>query len=404
MNLKNSEYKKDFPLVFENPDIHYLDSAATAQRPKLVIDAIKEYSETANGNAGRGSHSLAIASSTLVEETRQKVAEFIGAKNCKDIVFTKNCTESLNIIAYSYALNNLTKDDEILLAISNHHANIVPWQFVAKQVGAKIKYIYLNEDASLDLDDFKSKLSSKTKIMAVSAVVNTLGIVNPIKELIDMAHDFGAITVVDAAQSITHFKQNVSELDCDFFVFSGHKIFSAFGVGVLYGKTEFLDAMPPFLYGGDMINFVTEESAEFKDAPHKFEGGTMNASAIASLKAAIEYIEKISYENIEKAISEISDYALMRLKELDFVETYCTDAKNRIGIIAFNVKDVHSHDTSHILNEYGVMVRSGHHCTQPLMHYFDIHSCCRASFSIFNTKEDVDQLIIALKKVKSIFG
>ncbi len=404
MMFKDSEYKKDFPLISGNPKIHYLDSAATAQRPKVVIDAIKEYFESINGNAGRGSHSLAIASSGLVEESRKKVADFISAKNPEDIVFTKNCTEALNIIAYSYALNTLKKDDEILIGVSNHHANLVPWQFVAKHLGAKIKYIYLDKAGILDLDDFKAKLSNKTKIVAVSAVVNTFGIINPVKEIVDLAHKAGAVAIVDGAQSVTHFKQDVSDLDCDFFVFSGHKIFSDFGVGVLYAKSELLKDMPPFLYGGDMINFVTEDSAEFKDAPHKFEGGTINASAIASLKTAIEYIESIGYENIESYISEIDAYALSRLKELDFVECYCTDTKSRVGIIAFNVKDVHSHDTAHILNEYGVMVRSGHHCTQPLMQYLDIHSCCRASFSIFNTKEDIDEMIIALKKVHSIFN
>jgi len=397
-------YKDDFPLISENKHIHYLDSAATAQRPQAVIDGLVNYFKHSNGNAGRGSHSLAIASSIVIEETRKKVASFIGAENAENIVFTKNCTEALNIIAYCYAVPFLKKDDEILLAISNHHANLVTWQFAAKQTGAKLKYVYLNKDGSLDMQDFKTKLSAKTKIVALSSVVNATGIINPVDEIIALAHKTGAVTVIDASQSITHFKQNVKEMNCSFLTFSGHKLFSAFGVGVLYGKKELLEKMPPFLYGGDMINFVTEEDAEFKDSPHKYEGGTLDASAIASLKFAIEYVESIGYGTIASVIHELDSYAISELKKLDFIEMYCTAAPQRAGIIAFNVKDVHSHDTAYILNEYGVMVRSGHHCTQPLMNYLGINSCCRVSFSIFNTKEDIDIMIEALKKVNSVFN
>lgn len=397
-------YKDDFPLISENKHIHYLDSAATAQRPQAVIDGLVNYFKQSNGNAGRGSHSLAIASSIIIEETRKKVSAFIGAENTESIVFTKNCTEALNIIAYCYAVPFLKKDDEILLAISNHHANLVTWQFAAKQTGAKLKYVYLNKDGSLDMQDFKAKLSEKTKIVAVSSVVNATGIINPVDEITRLAHKEGALTVIDASQSITHFKQNVKEMNCDFLTFSGHKLFSAFGVGVLYGKKDLLEKMPPFLYGGDMINFVTEEDAEFKDSPHKYEGGTLDASAIASLQAAIEYIESVGYETIASVIHELDSYAISELKKLGFIEMYCTESGQRAGIIAFNVKDVHSHDTAYILNEYGVMVRSGHHCTQPLMKYLGINSCCRASFSIFNTKEDIDIMISALKKVHSVFN
>ena len=397
-------YKKDFPLLLGNPNIHYLDSAATAQRPQAVIDGIVNYFAHSNGNAGRGSHSLAIASSTLIEETRKKVAAFIGAESSEDIVFTKNCTEALNIISYCYAVPFLKKDDEILLAVSNHHANLVTWQFATKQTSAKLTYIYLQKDGTLNLEDFKAKLSDKTKIVALSAVVNATGVVNPINEVIKLAHKKGAVVVVDASQSVTHFKQNVGEADCDFLTFSGHKLFSAFGVGVLYGKKELLKKMPPFLYGGDMIDFVSEQDSKFKDAPYKYEGGTMDGSAIVSLKYAMEYVESVGYEKIDKIISDLDLYAVSELKKLGFIEMYNTEAKNRAGIIAFNVKDVHSHDTAYILNEFGVMVRSGHHCTQPLMNYLGINSCCRASFSIFNTKEDIDVMITALKKVNAVFN
>ncbi|PIE97615.1 MAG: cysteine desulfurase [Treponema sp.] len=397
-------YKEDFPLLMQQPDTHYLDSAATSQRPKEVIDAVNEYYSKFNGNAGRGSHKLAVQSSQIVEEARKKVAEFIGAKTSKEIVFTKCATESLNIIAYCYGLSNLTAGDEVLICVSNHHANIVPWQYVCKQKGAVLKYVYLNPDGSFNMHDFKAKLNLKTKIVSVSAVVNTTGVINPVKEITKTAHAHGAIVVIDGAQSIPHCKQNLSELGCDFFVFSGHKIFSLLGVGILYGKTELLEKMPPFLYGGSMISYVTEEESQFKDAPEKYEGGTMNVEAIYSLHKAIEYIERIGYDEIERVVAEISDYALSELKKLDFVETYQTELKERVGVIAFNVKDVHSHDTAFILDQFGVMVRSGHHCTQPLMNYINVPSSCRASFGIYNTKEDVDKMIIALKKVNTVFN
>lgn len=404
LNKAVNKYLQDFPLIQNNPNIHYLDSAATAQRPACVLKAVDEYFKKSNGNAGRGSHDLAIASSTLVEETRKNLANFLNVKDSDSLVFTKNCTEALNIISYSYGLNNLKPGDEILIGVSNHHANLVNWQFVAEKTGAEIKYIYLDSEGLLDLNDFSSKLSKHTKIVAVSSVVNTTGVINPIKEIIKATHDVGAITIIDGSQAITHFEQDLPQLDCDFYVFSGHKIFSIFGVGVLYGKKELLNSMPPFLYGGDMINFVTEEKSEFKDSPHKFEGGTLDTAAIVSLNSAIKYIESLGYTEIEKTIKELDSYALEKLKAYSFVETYFTKTENRVGIIAFNVKNVHSHDTAYILNEYGVMVRSGHHCTQPLMNYIKVPSCCRASFSIFNTKEDVDVMLTALKKVNAVFN
>ncbi|MEL3899450.1 SufS family cysteine desulfurase [Treponema phagedenis] len=397
-------YKNDFPLLARNPKIHYLDSAATSQRPQVVLDGLQKYFTDANGNAGRGSHSLAIASSLLVEETRKKVTEFIGAKNPDDIVFTKNCTESLNILAYCYALPFLQKDDEILIPVSNHHANLVTWQYAAEKTGAKLRFVYLQKDGSIDMQDFSAKLNERTKIVALSAVVNATGAVNPVQEVVRKAHDVGAIAIVDSAQAIMHAPQNVSELDCDFMVFSGHKFFSAFGVGVLYGKAALLKKMPPFLYGGEMIEYVSEEKSEYKEAPHKYEGGTLDSAAIVSLKYAIEYIQKIGYQNIAAVIGEVYRYALSEFKKLDFIETYHMQEKNNAGIIAFNVKDVHSHDTAYILNEYGVMVRSGHHCTQPLMNYLGINSCCRASISIYNTREDIDVMVEALKKVQQVFN
>lgn len=290
------------------------------------------------------------------------------------------------------------------MGISNHHANIVPWQFVASKKKAKLKYVHLDKNGQFDLDDFQYKLTEKTKIVAVSAVVNVTGVIQPIKEIIELAHLKGALVLIDAAQSVLHFGHNVQELDADFLVFSGHKIFAPMGVGVLYGKRKLLEGIPPFLYGGDMIEFVTEQESTYAPIPNKFEGGTPNVEAIYGLQKAIEFINKIGYDTINKIERELDLQALFEIGKLGFVELYHADNVDRVGVIAFNVKGVHSHDVAFILDSYGVAVRSGHHCAQPLMNYLNVPSCCRASFSIYNTHEDIYKLIEALKKVKEVFG
>lgn len=392
--------REDFPLIKNIENIHYLDSGATTQKPQCVLDAVKDYYEHKNGNAGRGSHDLAIQSSLIIEDVRKKTAKFIGAKNPNEIIFTKNCTESLNIISYCYALEFLKPEDEILIAISNHHANLVNWQYACQKTGAVLKYIYLDSNGNLDMDDFKSKLSAKTKLVSFSYVVNATGVVNPAKEIIDQAHAVGAVVVLDAAQSITHFKHDVMELDCDFLTFSGHKLYSEFGVGVLYGKMAILNKMPPFIYGGEMIEFVEEQKTTYNTVPHKYEGGTMNAGAICSLGAALDYFEKIGFDALDALYSDLESYLIERLQELDYVEMYQINAEERAGIVAFNVIGVHSHDVAYILNEFGVMVRSGHHCTQPLMKHLGINSSLRASFGAYNTRDDIDALITALDVVR----
>lgn len=398
----STNYRDKFP-IFQNIRNHYLDTAATSQKPKVVLDKIKEYYEKYNGNPGRGSHTLSMEASNLLNDARKTVKRFINSKNLEEVIFTKGTTESLNLIAYSYGLEFINEGDEILLGVSNHHANIVPWQFVAKKKKAKIKYVYLDDNGQFDLNDFKYKLSEKTKIVAVSAVVNVTGVVQPIKEIIKLAHKKGALVVVDAAQSILHFKHDVQELDADFLVFSGHKLFAPMGIGVLYGKKEILEKMPPFLFGGDMIEFVTEQESTFAPLPNKFEGGTQNVEGAVTLQAAIEFVENIGYNRIDKIEKELSMKALFEMKNLGFVETYCTENIERVGVIAFNVQNVHSHDVAFILDSYNVAVRSGHHCAQPLMTYMEVPSCCRASFSIYNTEEDVNRLIEGLKKVKEVF-
>ena len=397
------DYKKKFPIFIEH-DVHYLDTAATSQKPQEVIDSIVEYYENYNGNPGRGSHALSIESSGIVNSSRITVKDFINAKEKEEVIFTKNTTEAINLLAYSYGLEFINEGDEIILGISNHHANIVPWQFVASKKKAKLKYVHLDKNGQFDLDDFQYKLTEKTKIVAVSAVVNVTGVIQPIKEIIELAHLKGALVLIDAAQSVLHFGHNVQELDADFLVFSGHKIFAPMGVGVLYGKRKLLEGIPPFLYGGDMIEFVTEQESTYAPIPNKFEGGTPNVEAIYGLQKAIEFINIIGYDTINKIERELDLQALFEIGKLGFVELYHADNIDRVGVIAFNVKGVHSHDVAFILDSYGVAVRSGHHCAQPLMNYLNVPSCCRASFSIYNTHEDIYKLIEALKKVKEVFG
>lgn len=395
-------YKNKFP-IFSNIENHYLDTAATSQKPKVVLDKIREYYEKYNGNPGRGSHKLSVEAQSLLSNARECVRKFINAKRAEEVIFTKNTTESINLVAYTYGMNFISENDEIILGISNHHANIVPWQFVAKQKKAKLKYVYLKENGQFDLEDLKSKISDRTKIVAISAVVNVTGVIQPIKEIIEIAHSKNALVLVDAAQSMLHFKHDVQELDADFLVFSGHKIFAPMGIGVMYGKKEILDKMPPFLYGGDMIEFVTEQESTFAQLPNKFEGGTQNVEGAVTLEEAIKFICEIGYEKIEKIEENLANKALEELNKLDFVETYFTKDVERTGVIAFNVIGVHSHDVAFILDSFDVAVRSGHHCAQPLMKYIGVASCCRASFSIYNDESDIQKLIEGLLKVKEVF-
>ncbi|MDO5089377.1 MAG: SufS family cysteine desulfurase [Leptotrichiaceae bacterium] len=397
------DYRKEFP-IFRNIENHYLDTAATSQKPKRVLDRMTEYYEKYNGNPGRGSHALSMKAAGLLADARETVRKFINAEKSEEVIFTKNTTESINLIAYSYGMEFINEGDEIVLGISNHHANIVPWQFVARKKKAKIKYVYLDDNGQFDLNDFKYKLSDKTKIVAVSGVVNVTGVIQPVKEIIEAAHRKNALVLIDAAQSVLHFRHDVQKMNADFLVFSGHKLFAPMGIGVMYGKKEILDSMPPFLYGGDMIEFVTEQESTFAPLPNKFEGGTQNTEGAVALKEAINFIEEIGYDRIDKIEKELAMKALFEIKRLGFVETYCTENVERTGIIAFNVNGVHSHDVAFILDSYNVAVRSGHHCAQPLMNYIGIPSCCRASFGIYNNDEDIAGLVEGLKKIKEVFG
>lgn len=394
--------RDDFP-IFDKKDIHYLDSSATTQRPRCVIDNLNEYYTTFNANAGRGSYELSMINTSIVENTRKKVKEFIGSGDNGEVVFTKNCTEAINLVAYSYGLSFLKPGDEILLCVSNHHANILPWQFVKKVTSCTIKYFYLDEYGQVDMEDFKYKVNKNTKIVALSSVVNTTGIIQPFEEIINYAHKYDALVLLDCAQSIQHFKHEVFKWYVDFMTFSGHKMYSSFGVGVLYAKKDLLEKMPPFIYGGDMIEYVEEQYSTYAKVPTKFEGGTLDSAAIYSLSRAIDYINLIGFKKIEDIENKLLVELLFKLKTLDFVETYYTENVDRVPVVAFNVKGVHSHDTAFILDKYKVSVRSGQHCTAPLHQFMKINSTCRASLNVYNTSSDIDALIKGLEKVKEVF-
>ena len=395
--------KKDFPILNEK-QITYLDSGATTQKPEQVIGAIEEYYKTMNANVHRGAYSLSVEASAAYESAREKVAKFINSPSAEQVIFSKNATESLNLIAYSYGMENLKKDDEIVLSIMEHHSNLVPWQKVAKTTGAKLNYMYINDEFEISDEEIESKITDKTKIVGITHVSNVLGTINNVKKIIKQAHKKGAIVIVDASQSIPHIKIDVQDLDCDFLVFSGHKMLAPLGIGVLYGKKQLLNDMTPFLMGGDMIEYVYEQETTFAPLPNKFEAGTQNIEGVIGLATAIDYIENIGYERIAKIEDEVVSYAREELSKLDFLELYITPNKqNHSSVISFNIKGVHPHDVASILDNYGVCVRSGNHCAQPLMRYLGIDSTCRASFYLYNTKEDVDKLVEALNKAYEMF-
>ena len=401
--MNQEEILKDFPII-ENRKIAYLDSGATTQKPIQVLNSVDEYYRKYNANPHRGAYSLSIEATDAYESSRRKIAKFINARNEEEIIFTKNATESLNLIAYSYGMENLNKDDEIVISIMEHHSNLVPWQKVSKVTGAKLSYLYINDDFEISDEEIEKKITEKTKIVGITHISNVLGTINNVEKIIKFAHKKGAIVVVDASQSIPHMKIDVQKMGADFLVFSGHKMLAPLGIGVLYGKKELLNKMTPFLMGGDMIEYVYEQETTYAPLPNKFEAGTQNVGGVIGLGAAIDYIEKIGYENIRKIEDEIVSYAIEKLSELDFLEMYITPNKNNhSGVISFNIKGVHPHDVASILDSNGVCVRSGNHCAQPLMRFLGIDSTCRASFYFYNTKEDVDKLVNALIKAYEMF-
>ena len=405
---KIEKIRSDFPYLNEKDmgrKIIYLDNSATSQKPISVIKAVEEYYKFQNANPHRGAHYLTVKSTDAYEGAREKVAKFINAKQSAEVIFTRNTTESLNLIAYSYALENLRKGDEILITILEHHSNFVTWQFVAEKTGAIFKIAYLNEDFCLDMDDFKKKLSDKTKIVAFTGASNVTSFMSDVEEIVKLAHEKGAIAIVDAAQLAPHKAVDVQKMDCDFLAISGHKMLSPMGIGILYGKRQILDSMKPFMYGGEMIEYVYESHSTFAELPSKFEAGTVNVGGTVGLGAAIDYINNIGIDNIYKRESELVSYLVTEMNKIPYVDIYYPQkAKNRGAAVAFNVKEVHPHDTASILDSYNIAVRSGHHCTMPLHAYLNINASCRASLMFYNTKEEIDEFLSHLEDVRRTMG
>ncbi|MFA6849223.1 MAG: cysteine desulfurase [Selenomonadaceae bacterium] len=404
----SNEYRRDFPLLqnkMNGKPLVYLDNGATTQKPQLVIKALEDYYKNSNANPHRGAYDLSVRATEIYENTRERVQKFLNAKKSCEIIFTKNATESLNLIAYSYGMNHIAAGDEIVITISEHHSNLVPWQRVAQAKGAVLNYIYLDKEDKISDEEIEKKITGKTKIVAVTQVSNVLGIVNPIDKIIKKAHSVGAVAIVDGAQSVPHMKVDVQKLDADFLVFSGHKMLSPMGIGVLYGKEAILNEMEPFLCGGDMIDYVEEQHTDFAPLPAKFEAGTQNVGGAAGLRAAIDYIESVGFAEIERIEKELISYAVPKLQAMPFIELYgCKDITKKTGVITFNVKDIHPHDVASILDADGIAIRAGHHCAQPLMQYLGVNATCRASFYFYNTKEDVDYFIDRLNHVRGVLG
>lgn len=356
--MNNYEIKKDFPIL-QNRNISYIDSAATTQKPIHVIKKIEEYYEKYNANPHRGAYSLSLDATNLYDEARKKVSKFINSRYSEEIIFTKNATESLNLIAYSYGLDVLQENDEVVISIMEHHSNLVPWQMVTKKTKSKLKYMYINSNFELTDEEIEEKITNKTKIVSITHVSNVLGTINNIKKIIKYAHKMGAKVIVDASQSIQHQKIDVVDLDTDFLFFSGHKMMAPLGIGVLYGKKELLNKMNPFLMGGDMIEYVYENETTFAPLPNKFEAGTQNVEGVVGIGAAIDYIENLGYDKIQKIEKELVDYAVLELSKLDFLEMYLTsNREHHSGVISFNIKGVHPHDVASILDAENVCIRS----------------------------------------------
>lgn len=398
------DYRNDFPLLMQNKII-YIDNAATSQRPQCVIDAEGDFYKNYNANPLRGLYSLSVEATEVYENAREAVRKFIGAEKSNEIIFTRNTTESLNLVAYSYGLSNVKKGDEIVVSIMEHHSDLLPWQMVAKTCGAELKFIECAKDGSIDLEKVKELITSRTKIVAMTQVSNVLGREYPVKEIAKLAHEKGAVMVVDGAQSTPHMRVDVTDLDADFFAFSGHKLLAPMGIGVLYGKEELLDKMPPFLSGGEMIDSVTRTSAVYAELPHKFEAGTVNAAGAAGLKAAIDYIEKVGFDYIGEREIALTSRAIEKMKKIPHVNIIGSEnADEHTGIVTFTIDNVHPHDISEILAADGIAVRAGHHCAQPLLTHLGLNSTARASFAFYNTEDEVDKFTGSVATIRERMG
>ncbi len=398
------DYRSDFPLIV-NSSIAYLDNAATAQRPQCVIDAESDFYLRHNANPMRGLYELSIEATDIYENARETVRKFIGAASTEEIVFTRNTTESLNLVAYSYGLTHVKAGDEVLVSIMEHHSDLLPWQMVCRQTGAKLRFIDCEPDGSVDLNKVDELITDKTKIVAMTQVSNVLGRQYPVREVAKLAHAKGAVMVVDGAQSTPHMPVNVQELGADFFAFSGHKVFGPMGIGVLYGRRDLLDAMPPFLSGGEMIESVTRESAVYAELPHKFEAGTVNAAGAAGLKAALDYVSSIGFDELMRREHALTERAFNAVRNIPHVQVLGSDkAEEHTGIVTFVLDGVHPHDISEILASDGIAVRAGHHCAQPLLKHLGHLSTTRASLAFYNTEDEVDRFVASLSTIRERMG
>lgn len=402
--MTEHDYRKDFPLLQTNRTI-YIDNAATAQKPAVVIEAEKQFYEESNANPLRGFYPLSLRATEVYENARVTVRDFIHADSEKEIIFTRNTTEGLNLVAYSYACHHLKPGDEIAVTIMEHHSNLLPWQMAAQVTGATLRYLECEPDGTLTDETLEIGINEHTRLLAVGHVSNVLGCVNPVRKMADRAHAFGAVVVVDAAQSAPHMPIDVHELQADFLAFSGHKLMASMGIGVLYGKEALLEEMPPFMTGGEMISSVSREGAVFAELPHKFEAGTVNAAGAAGLAAAIHYIEEVGFETIEARELQLTRRAMEGLAKIPHVHVIGSEKpENHTGIVAFTVEQVHPHDVSEILAADGIDVRAGHHCAQPLLTYLKVYNTTRASFMFYNTPEEVDAFVKSVSEVRRKMG
>ncbi|MBQ1833928.1 MAG: SufS family cysteine desulfurase [Treponema sp.] len=409
--IETDKIRKDFPLLSseENRKLIYFDNAATTQRPSCVLDAVAGFYKSANANPLRGLYKLSVKATDVYEESRKTTADFLNAEY-NEIIFTRNASESLNLVAYTYGLSNVEDGDEIVISSMEHHSNILPWQMVARTKGAKLVFLEADDEGIITEEEWKSKIGSRTKIVSITHVSNVLGITNPVKEIARYAHSVGndgkgAVVVLDGAQSTPHIKVDVKDLDVDFFAFSGHKLCGPMGIGALYGKISLLNSMPPFLLGGEMIEYVTRESATFAEVPHKFEAGTVNAAGAAGLAAAIKYIQGIGLENIEENDNRLCTLLMEKMKEIPHLHIIGNkDPLKHCGIVTFVIDGVHPHDIATMLDTENIAIRAGHHCAQPLMEKLGVGSTARASLYFYNTEEEVERFAEKLSKVRAWMG
>lgn len=404
-DIAASPYKRDFPLLATHPELAFLDSAATAQRPRMVLDAQRAFYETMNANALRGLYRLSVEATEAIEAARARIARFISAPAACDIVFTRNASEALNLVAHAFAPSVLGPGDEVCITIMEHHSNLIPWQQACRAAGARLVYLYPNEQGVITPTEMDAKINPRTKIVAVAHVSNVLGIENPVCALADRVHAHGGYLVVDGAQSVPHMPVDVKKLSADFFAFSAHKALGPFGIGVLWGRAELLDAMPPFLTGGEMISSVTETDAVWAPVPEKFEAGTQDAAGIVATAAALDYLEGVGWDALQSREHALVHTAMERLTALPYVQIIGhPDPMHHHGAISFNVKGIHPHDVASILDEHNVAIRAGHHCAQPLLAWLGVESCCRASLAFYNDETDINALVEGLEIVWRTFN